>query len=190
MTQRWLIGLPKVRGLQPFTNKNVGWKAFQDFVKAFQPDKPDIGCLLQFCIWLRDSRGLATNTINNYRSAVGQILGVVYGMDDKAWEFKAIKNFLFLDKSPNPPRIPSWDLNKVLQLLQSPSYNQNPPDKFRQLKKTLFLIAMATGNRVSEIANTCRTGLINLHPRDTIKLGVVPGFLYKNQHPNRTLPNI
>ena len=53
---------------------NVSWKAFHDFVKASNPIKPDTSLLLEFCIWLRDNRNLATNTILNYKAAVGQVL--------------------------------------------------------------------------------------------------------------------
>ena len=139
-------------------------------------------------MWLRDSGNLATNTIN-YRSAVGQVLNIVYGLD-KAWEFKALKCAQYLEKPPNPPRVPLWDVNKVLLLLKSSKYNQCPPDSFCQLKKTLFLTALATGNRISELANTVRTGLDNLQTFQRVGLGVLPGFLFKNQRLNRSLPNI
>ena len=139
---------------------------------------------------MRDSKDLATNTIFNYKAAVGNTLGTVFGLDTSAWEFKALKDALFIEKPPNPPRIPSWDINKVLDLLQKPKYNKNPPEAFCQLKKTLFLVAMATGNRVSELANVSRNGLGSLRPDQIVKLCVLPGFLYKNQRLNRTPPNI
>ena len=109
-------------------------------------------------------------------------------MDAIAWEFKALKDALFIEKPPNPPRIPSWDINKVLDLLQKPKYNKVPPESFCQLKKTLFLIA--TGNRVSELANVSRNGLGSLQPDQVVRLCVLPGFLYKNQWLNRSPPNI
>ena len=169
---------------------NVSWRAFQDFVKVSNPVKPDSSLLLEFCIWLRDSRNLATNTIMNYKAAVGQVLEKVFNINCNSWEFSALKSALFLEKPPNPPRIPSWDINKVLILLQSQKYNQFPPDKFCSLKKTLFLVAMATGNRVSELAHIYRTGLDNIQRDSPVRLCVAPGFLYKNQRLNRTPPDI
>ena len=68
-----------------------------------------------------------------------------------SWEFKALKDALFIEKPPNPPRIPSWDINKVLDLLRKPKY-RIPPVSFCQMKKTLFLIAMATGNKVFRVS--------------------------------------
>ena len=93
------------------------WKAFQDFVWANDPGQPDVNCLLEFCIWLRESRGLATSTINNYKAAVGQFLSMAYDLNVNSWDFKALKNNLFLEKPPNPPRVPSWDINKSFSSL-------------------------------------------------------------------------
>ena len=168
--------------------QNVVWKAFQDFVRSNDPGQPDVNCLLEFCIWLRESRGLATTTINNYKAAVGQFLSMAYDLNVNSWDFKALKNNLFLEKPPNPPRVPSWDINKVLLLLRSVKYISSPPDTFCQLKKSLFLIAMATGNRVSELANFSRTGLGKIDPNQSVKLCVLPGFIYKIQRFNRTPP--
>ena len=49
---------------------------------------------------------------------------------------------------------------------------------------------MATGNRVSELANFSRTGLGKIDPNQSVKLCVLPGFIYKNQRLNRTPPNV
>ena len=68
------------RGLTLYQN-NVSWKAIQDFVKASNPVKPDTSLLLEFCIWLRDARNLATNTILNYKAAVGQVLEKVFNIN-------------------------------------------------------------------------------------------------------------
>ena len=72
----------------------------------------------------------------------------------------------------------------------SQKYNLAPQDKFCALKKTLFLVAMATGNRVSELAHIYRTGLDNIQKNSTVRLCVAPGFLYKNQRLSRSPPDI
>ena len=59
---------------------------------------------------------------------------------------------LFMEKPPNLTRIPEWDLNMVLKLLQSDSYKKVPPDPFFQWKKT-FLMVMAMGIMFSESAH-------------------------------------
>ena len=70
----------------------------------------------------------------------------IFRVDCSSWEFKALKQHLFLDKPPQVPRVPQWNLGKVLDLLESEAFSVNP-SKFTLGKKTAFLLAMATGNK-------------------------------------------
>ena len=56
--------------------------------------------------------------------------------------------------------------------------------------KALFLTALATGNRVSEIAALSRVSIVVTPRRAQVTLPVRPGFLYKNQSFARTPSNI
>ena len=133
---------------------------------------------------------METSTICNYKAAVGFPLNVCFGLNFSTWEFKELKNALFLEKPRIPPRTPSWDIGKVLELLSSDKYSSFPPDKFLQLKKSLFLVALACGNRVSELSATMRNGLELMNSLEEVLLPVRPGFLFKNQRHGRTPPNI
>lgn len=85
--------------------------------------------------------------------------------------------------------IPSWNLEKVLALLQSPTFvGENLPRRIA-LMKALFLTALACGNRVSELAAIVRSGVTFMDDPARVLLPVSPGFLFKNQRLNRT-PNI
>ena len=145
---------------------------------------------MSFLLWLRESRNLQTNTILNYKAALAVPLRIVCNLDLDSWEFKELKKSFFLERPPNLPSVPSWDISKVLTLLQSSAYSSFPPDKFNQLKKCLFLTALAAGNRVSEIAAMVRTGLELVHTFNKISIAVRPGFLYKNQRLGRAPNNI
>ena len=180
---------------------NVGWKAFQDFIRlmlsnppgGFEEislDYPSPSILLAFCLWLRESRGLESSTIANYKASVASTLNAVYDLDCNSWEFKALKNSLFLEKPPKAPRIPDWDLRKVLDLLSSDKYNSSSASKFNLLKKSIFLIALAAGNRISEIAATVRNGIGHINKESRVRLPVAPGFLFKNQRQGRNPPAI
>ena len=59
---------------------------------------------------------------------MGSVLATVFGLDNNSLEFKALEDALFIEKLPNPPRTPSWDINRVLNLLQKPKYIRVPPD--------------------------------------------------------------
>ena len=179
---------------------NIAWKAFQEFISLFQesedPDFLRLDCmplsispLLHFCVWLREQKNFQSSTICNYKSSVAGILTTVFGLDCSSWEFSALRNNFFLEKPSNPPRIPQWDLQKVLDLLSSNVYVDSPSN-FSQLKKTRFLLAIATGNRVSEIHAITRNGLSRIDENSPVQLAVKPGFLYKNQRANRSPPNI
>ena len=78
--------------------------------------------VLAFGTYLRESRDLATNTIGYYLSAVCDILKIVFDLNVDPWELKALKSNLFLEKPPNSPRIPDWDVFKVNFLLGSSKY--------------------------------------------------------------------
>ena len=150
---------------------SLAWKAFHSFISSkadsLQDDCAEStplspGLILEFCIWLREVKDFQTSTICNYKASVSSILKEVFNVHCPLQEFKALKNSLFLEKPTNRPRIPSWDLEKVLDLLSSDKYSSLPLDEFKQLKKTLFLVAIATGNRISEINNMTRSGLKDL----------------------------
>ena len=170
--------------------QNIAWKAFQKFLSLDFSESLTPALLLKFCLWLRDEKNLETSTICNYKAAVGFPLNVCFGLNFSTWEFKELKNALFLEKPRIPPRTPPWDISKVLELLSSDKYSSFPPDKFLQLKKSLFLVALACGNRVSELSATMRNGLELMNSLEEVILPVRPGFLFKNQRHGRTPPNI
>ena len=85
------------------------------------------------------------------------------------------------------PRVPEWDLSRVLRVLRSEDFE--PPcwstrqDRQRCTWKTVFLLALASTNRRSELQ------AISRDPRDLIftargmSMRVVPGFLAKTSVP-------
>ena len=180
---------------------NVAWKSFQNFIRILTTDPPqgfeDIelespspSILLAFCLWLRRSKNFESSTIANYKASVGFVLERVFDINCSSWEFTAIKNSLFLEKPPNPPRVPEWDLQKVLDLLESDKYKTSSASLFNLLKKTIFLSTLAAGNRISEMAATVRNGLKKVDSSKKVRLPVKPGFLFKNQRMGRTPPPI
>ena len=53
-----------------------------------------------------------------------------------------------------------------------------------------ILIALASGNRVSELSAMNRTGLEHVTIFEKFTIPIMPGFLYKNYRLGRTSPNI
>ena len=170
--------------------QNVAWRSFQEYLNSQEEEYDGIRTVLHFCFWLRDTKRLETNTILNYKAALLFPLKLALNLDSKCWEFTELRNCLFLDKPPRPRNILSWDANKVLTLLLSDLYSSTPLNKFRQLKKCLFLFALASGNRVSELSACVRNGLGNIDSSKTCRIAVMPGFLFKNQRLGRSPPPI
>ena len=58
------------------------------------------------------------------------------------------------------------------------------------LMKTLFLVALATGNKVSELAAITRIAVLFTPDKGKVTIPIRPGFLYKNQFLAHSPPNI
>ena len=122
-------------------------------------------------------------TIRNYAASLAKPLKLGFGIDTKSEEFKESINAFFLQNPPEMKRIPSWSLEKVLQLLESKPYDNQRTTIYKLLRKTVFLTALASGNRVSEIAALDVTGALG-RDQSGLTLAVKPGFLFKNQMAN------
>ena len=139
---------------------------------------------LNFLKSLIDKGSLSTGTIKAYKNALSLPWKLV-GIDPNSWEFTHLIKSSFLINPPRARNFPSWSLTKVLNMLRNYNVNEN---KFQLLKKTVFLVALATGNRCSEIAaidgNSVRL------EEGGIVMAVKPGFIYKNQRAGRFPPNL
>ena len=85
----------------------------------------------------------------------------------------------------NPRRCPSWDLFLVLNSLKGSPYEPLAKAELKFLSfKTLFLIALASGRRMSEVTNfSGLAGDIAREPDGSFTLKFLPEFLAKNQRP-------
>ena len=84
--------------------------------------------------------------------------------------------------------IPHWSLEKVFDLLSSSRFKCSSISITNLLLKTLFLVASASGNRVSELANLSRTGI--LYSQESVTIPVRKSFLFKNENIGRSPPPI
>ena len=92
----------------------------------------------------------------------------------------------------SPRRVPAWDLNLVLTFLKGAQFEPlNSLDlKFLTLKTT-FLLALATGRRVSGVNHL--SGLfkdVGLNSEGSFVLKFLPEFLAKNQAPGSPSPSL
>ena len=163
--------------------------ALQSWLNNNPEEDVSVSSLLKFFIHLRDSRKLAPLTIKNYRTYLFLPIKILANIDLKDWKFRELDNAFFIESPRVPPTLPSWSVQEVLDLLKSSEFDNKRCSKLQMLKKALFLTALATGNRVSEIAAMFLP--LKRDDKDgSLQIPVRPGFLYKNQRLGRTPPNI
>ena len=160
-----------------------GWKKFQSFVRAenissFTPETLAAFATHVFRSKPTVSPATVTNAMVAIRDPVSYGLGVE--VDRRTWDL--LKMSFFNQRPPTTPSPPSWSLEKVLNLLQTPRFTEeiSPSDL---LLKTVFLVAMATGHRVSQLAALLRTlQFMRFGPDDSsVTLAPKPLFLAKNE---------
>ena len=141
---------------------------------------------MEFLAHLTIDKSFAAGTVTAYKCALTLPLRLA-GIELNVWQSKDLIRAAFLRNHRTVKRIPSWSLDKVLTLLKTPKF-ENSPEPFDLLRKTLFLIALASGNRASELANLDPTSMRTTE--SSITIAVRPGFLFKNQRQGRNPPNI
>ena len=166
------------------------WKDFQRWLTS-NPSKPIAkGSVLLYLTHLAQTRGLSPKTVLVYRNALKLPLLHGFNINTSDREFSLLARSQFLQNPPPKKLIPAWNPNKVLSMLEQPEFLNHRATPHRLLMKTLFLVALATGNRVSEIAAFTRVGSKILPGSKKAIIAVRPGFLYKNQTMDRSPPNI
>ena len=166
------------------------WKDFQRWLAA-HPNKPITkATILLYLTQLAHSKELSPKTILVYRNSLKLPLLYGFSINTSDREFSLLARSQFLANPPPKKIIPAWNPNKVLSMFEQPQFSNSRATPSRLLMKTLFLVALASGNRVSEIAAFSRAGSKILPGSKKATLAVHPGFLYKNQTMDRTPPNI
>ena len=166
------------------------WKDFQQWLTS-NPTKPiSKDSVLLYLNYLVQARRLSPKTVLVYRNALKLPLLHGFNIDTSDREFSLLARSQFLQNPPPKKLIPAWNPNKVLSMLEQPEFLNHRATPHRLLMKTLFLIALATGNRVSKIAAFTRVGSKILPGSKKAIIPVRPGFLYKNQTMDRSPPNI
>ena len=158
------------------------WKDFQHWLTS-NPTKPiSKDSVLLYLNHLAQTRKLSPKTVLVYRNALKLPLLHGFNIDTSDREFSLLARSQFLQNPPPKKLIPAWNPNKVLSMLEQPEFLNHRATSHRLLMKTLFLVALATGNRVSEIAAFTRVGSKNkiLPGSKKAIIAVRPGFLYKN----------
>lgn len=169
----------------------VAWRAWQSWLTNHHDSEHiSVSSVLRFLIFLAEVRNLSPSTVNCYRSSLRLPLRLLADIDVTAFPFPDLTKALFLRNPRAPPLAPSWSLERVLALLQTPSFAGPGASPYNTLRHCLFLIALASGNRVSELSALVRPPQFPSGSEASVTLPVRPGFLFKNQRRGRAPPNV
>lgn len=166
------------------------WKTFQDWLQDFKIEIISTPKVLKFLSFLVDIKGLAPRSTISYRNALHLPLLYGFNINTKSKPFTLLLNAQFIEHPPKKNVSPQWCLQKVLSLLSTAEFQTKKISKHNLMSKTLFLVALAAGNRVSEISAFDRKSVSFAPMYAGVTIAVRPGFLYKNERINNIAPNI
>ena len=142
---------------------NSKWGIFEAWCckRKIDPVKVSIHRIADFLTEKREG-GLSATTIEGYRSAISNTLkhtsGLDLGLD--SYISALLRSFRLEDtkrRNPSPP----WDLSLVLTVLRSKPFEPIRSISMKNLTlKTVFLLALASGKRRSELHALSRAGVL------------------------------
>lgn len=139
--------------------------------------------MADFFLHLRDTKKLTVATLKGYRSALAAVLRPS-GVDlSTSLEISSLFKALSREVPQTRSSTPKWDLALVLDHLNSAIYEPLETVSLQALtRKTVFLLALASAKRVSEIHGLMASVS---HPEDwsSISLSFAPDFLAKTELP-------
>ena len=160
-----------------------GWKKFQGFISSQDVQSVTPSVLTSFATHVFHANPrVSPSTVTNAMVAIRDPISFGFGVtiEDRQWDL--LKASFFRQRPPTTPQPPNWSLGKVLTLLQAPKF-QSAPSTRDLFSRTLFLVAMATGHRVSQLAALLRSPeFTRFGPDDSsVTLATRPLFLAKNE---------
>ena len=173
-----------VLGLRSSTTRQYesSWKKFQKFLEEMKYEKISAETVLEFASYLFHKRKLAISTISGHISAIADPLKFAFDIPTDSRSLDLMKSSFFLQRPPARKAPPSWSIQKVLDHLSSDQYTENAsPDNL--LKKALFLVALASGLRVSQLRALTRSENLTKFAPDSSQVTLAPNpkFIAKNE---------
>ena len=175
---------------RPSTAKSYDgkWQKWADWAEArnLDPCQAPVTEVAEFLLDLF-KQGLAPQTIKGYKTSLSSVfkkIGRGHIINDQALS-SMMQSFTI--QKPRPSRtMPNWELGLVLERLKQKPYEPMREASLKYLTlKTVFLLALASGNRRSELQALMYNDEYCLVEKDGSKATIhfAPGFLRKNRSP-------
>ena len=166
------------------------WNEFTSFLEQnnSHPRKASLAVVVEFLNHLASARGLKASTIRSYVSAIRVPLRFARGLDlFESPDFPISMGGLDCKAPVDRPTPVAWNLQVVLNYL----FKQEPLRTLQHidiLSKCLFLVAVSSGKRVSELAHFGWDPPYTKLHKTHVELIYLPGFIAKNERPSALHP--
>ena len=160
------------------------WAIFTKWCITNQVDfrAPPVKSVADFLMYLFEERKLQPSTIDGYRSAIADKLGSSTLNISKDENLTRLLDSFHRDRPKGRRGIPSWNLSLVLHQLTKAPFEPIKEASLKHLTfKTVFLLALGSGKRRSEIHAWQHKNIRHQSDWTKISLYPSPSFLSKNQ---------
>ena len=160
------------------------WTIFTKWCITNQVDfrTPPVKSVADFLMYLFEERKLQPSTIDGYRSAIADKLGNSILNISKDENLTRLLDSFHRDRPKGRSGIPSWNLSLVLHQLTKAPFEPIKEASLKHLTfKTVFLLALGSGKRRSEIHAWQRKNIRHQSDWSKVSLYPSPSFLSKNQ---------
>ena len=167
------------------------WKAFQSFLREKGAPLVTNSIILEFLSYLAHFKGRSPSNIATHLAALADPLKFGWDITLEKRTLTLLKRGVFHQNPPPRRGSPFWSLSKVLSNLSPPTFPDRPPTD-RQLDKALFLVALATGFRSSQLRALTRFPQWTSFSADMslVSLALSPKVLGKNERLDHRLQPI
>ena len=162
------------------------WKSFLNYLEEEKIPQEEVivDYVLNFFKKLFIEYNLKPGTVLKYKTAIATPLMAKFNIDIKIPEATKLMNAMRRSRPEKPSKDPHWNLNKVLIFIDE--ILPDSPSLELLLRKTAFLLLLATGMRISELHACLRTKDCCVFTEDNfLKIGHHHLFLAKNEKPDK-----
>ena len=173
--------------LRPNSRKDYQhkWECFISFLnkEKIPLEQVTVSCVLRFLTFLFHQQHFKPGTVAKYKTALTVPLKEYFNVDLKDAAFSELLRAMWLQRPNKPNTAPAWSLNKVLTFIDQ---LREPLSETLLLRKTAFLLLLATGWRVSELHACVRNReFCRFSENSTLIIRPHPSFLAKNERPHK-----
>lgn len=145
--------LSKENRASTIKQQNVAWRHLQEWIPV-NVDRLTETHIMEFLMDMRDR--FSSATVKNYKSSLRDPLKYGFSIDTNNEFFHKLSRSFNTAEPIIRNRMPDWDLNRIVNSLQSEAWRLDSLSTKLLFRKTIFLVGLAAGNRVSELARARR----------------------------------